>query len=265
MKSSSVFVAAAAAAGRVAASGASDVTEMKCAKANANYCVAGDIILRCNDKAIGTPGRCSANLSGYPPSGGVAECWESAKGAGDAACQKNCVVYAESPFTLPSDQCTPSYKPTVGARSDVMSILPIDLGSATPSPYVPPSTSGVSSSEAFFTIPEGTGRLPVSTPVSESGIMTIPEGTGINSETPPLPSHTSGSGSGSSSLASSTITSASTPAGSPSTTAASTTAGSPSGSPSSPASTSPPATAGAATNHAAGVLAAVGLLVAYLI
>ncbi|KAM0665931.1 hypothetical protein ACQRIU_005275 [Beauveria bassiana] len=83
-------------------------TKINCAKPNASYCMGGDIILRCGPDALGEPARCSANVSGYPPAGGVAECWESSRDAGDAACQKNCVVYAENPITLPADKCTPS-------------------------------------------------------------------------------------------------------------------------------------------------------------
>ncbi|KAF1731180.1 hypothetical protein CRV24_009259 [Beauveria bassiana] len=64
-------------------------TKINCAKPNASYCMGGDIILRCGPDALGEPARCSANVSGYPPAGGVAECWESSRDAGDAACQKN--------------------------------------------------------------------------------------------------------------------------------------------------------------------------------
>jgi hypothetical protein len=62
---------------------------INCARANANYCMGADIILRCDSNAIGTPGRCTPNLSGYPPAGGVASCWQSSEEAGDAACEKN--------------------------------------------------------------------------------------------------------------------------------------------------------------------------------
>ncbi|KAG5992781.1 hypothetical protein E4U54_003559 [Claviceps lovelessii] len=79
-----------------------------CAKANANYCVNGDIILRCDGNKVGVRGRCSDNVSGYPPVGGLASCYQSSPDAGDAACEKNCVVYADKQFTLPADKCTPS-------------------------------------------------------------------------------------------------------------------------------------------------------------
>lgn len=96
MKTSTVLAAAAAAAGPVCASGASDATEMKCARPNASFCIAGDIILRCDGSGLGVPGRCSANVAGYPPLGGTASCYESAPEAGDAACQKN----VRPPFSL---------------------------------------------------------------------------------------------------------------------------------------------------------------------
>lgn len=67
-------------------------TKIDCSKPNANYCMGGDIILRCNGDAIGTKGRCSDNLSGYPPAGGVATCMQSSELAGDAACVKNVSV-----------------------------------------------------------------------------------------------------------------------------------------------------------------------------
>lgn len=63
--------------------------KINCTKPNATYCMGGDIILRCDANATGTPGRCSDNVSGYPPAGGIAQCWESSRDAGDAACQKN--------------------------------------------------------------------------------------------------------------------------------------------------------------------------------
>lgn len=88
MKTTTVLAAAAAVA-PVHASGATDVAEIKCARPNASFCVAGDIILRCDGSGVGVPGRCSANVAGYPPLGGTAVCHESAPEAGDAACQKN--------------------------------------------------------------------------------------------------------------------------------------------------------------------------------
>ncbi|KAL1837566.1 hypothetical protein VTJ49DRAFT_3647 [Mycothermus thermophilus] len=86
---------------------------------NAAFCAGDslgtDIIIRCNGTQ-GQPGRCSNNLSGQPPIGAIypARCWQSSDEAGDAACEKNCVVYGDSgnypdTFTLPEDVCTPYY------------------------------------------------------------------------------------------------------------------------------------------------------------
>lgn len=88
MRTSAIFVVAAAALANAQAppEGTNKVT---CAKPNANYCLAGDVIVRCDGNGIGTAGRCSDNVAGYPPQGGVAECWQSGPLVGDAACQKN--------------------------------------------------------------------------------------------------------------------------------------------------------------------------------
>ncbi|KAH6899847.1 hypothetical protein B0T10DRAFT_554410 [Thelonectria olida] len=80
-----------------------------CEEPNASYCLGGDIILRCDAYGVGTPGRCSDNLSGYPPAGGVASCYEKAGTHSEAACEKNCVVYYPgAPYTLPAELCHPS-------------------------------------------------------------------------------------------------------------------------------------------------------------
>lgn len=88
MKTSALIVAAAAALASAQAP-PEGTNKVNCAKPNASYCLAGDIIVRCDANAIGTAGRCSDNVAGYPPLGGVAECWQSGPLAGDAACQKN--------------------------------------------------------------------------------------------------------------------------------------------------------------------------------
>jgi hypothetical protein len=87
MRSSTFLIATAAAVVRAQTPG--DDVPINCAKPNANYCMEADIILRCDENAIGIPARCSPNLSGYPPAGGVASCWESGDEVGDAACEKN--------------------------------------------------------------------------------------------------------------------------------------------------------------------------------
>ncbi|KAK5658573.1 hypothetical protein OQA88_1966 [Cercophora sp. LCS_1] len=97
--------------------------EFLCAKADAAYCAGDslgtDIIIRCTGTK-GQPGRCTNNLAGYPPLGvQPALCWQSSDTAGDAACEKNCVVYApSSSWTLPSSQCTPYYTATSTSTAD---------------------------------------------------------------------------------------------------------------------------------------------------
>ncbi|KAM0287452.1 hypothetical protein ACHAQH_000405 [Verticillium albo-atrum] len=84
-----------------------------CAEPNVAYCAGGSlesgIIIRCNGASIGQPGRCTNNLAGQPPVGvNPALCFQTSETAGDAACEKNCIVYPEDgskPFTLPADQC----------------------------------------------------------------------------------------------------------------------------------------------------------------
>ncbi|KAM0739417.1 hypothetical protein ACQRIT_007154 [Beauveria bassiana] len=133
-------------------------TKINCAKPNASYCMGGDIILRCGPDALGEPARCSANVSGYPPAGGVAECWESSRDAGDAACQKNCVVYAENPITLPADKCTPSATETG---------QPTSTGSTATSNWT--STGGSSSSSSSSSAASSSTVGSSSTASSSSG------------------------------------------------------------------------------------------------
>lgn len=87
MKTAAIFVAAAALASAQAPP--EGTNKVSCLKPNANFCYGSDIIIRCDANAIGTAGRCSDNVAGYPPAGGVAECWQSGETTGDAACQKN--------------------------------------------------------------------------------------------------------------------------------------------------------------------------------
>ncbi|KAM3500004.1 hypothetical protein MY10362_006795 [Beauveria mimosiformis] len=152
-------------------------TKINCAKPNASYCMGGDIILRCGPDALGEPARCSsANVSGYPPppAGGVAECWESSRDAGDAACQKNCVVYAKDPFTLPADKCTPSAtqtgQPTSTGSTATSTWTSIDGGSSSTSSSGPPASSSTGSN----TLP-GSSTAPNSTiSSSSSAYITLP-------------------------------------------------------------------------------------------
>ncbi|KAM3436153.1 hypothetical protein MY4824_004458 [Beauveria thailandica] len=185
-------------------------TKINCAKANASYCMGGDIILRCGPDALGEPARCSpANVSGYPPppAGAVAECWESSRDAGDAACQKNCVVYAQDPFTLPADKCTPAAAQTghsTSAGSTTSGSGPL-AASSTGSLALPDSstapTSTVSSSSAYISLPSfppGTPPGTASTPThtGSNSTITIPTITGSTSTATSTSTTTGGGGGG---------------------------------------------------------------------
>ncbi|KAG5922426.1 hypothetical protein E4U42_005466 [Claviceps africana] len=149
MKAAVVALAAAAALVSAAPGGeTSPGLPIHCAKPNASYCIAGDMILRCDGNKMGVRGRCSDNLDGYPPQGGLASCYQSSEDAGDAACQKNCVVYAAQPFTLPADKCIPSFS--------------ITHKWPTAHPTVPAGASTTAESAT-----------------TETGIMGIPEGTSL--------------------------------------------------------------------------------------
>ncbi|KAH6845055.1 hypothetical protein B0I37DRAFT_406648 [Chaetomium sp. MPI-CAGE-AT-0009] len=111
MKTSSILVLASAAL----ASAQVKIEDGKyiCEKANAAFCAGDsmgtDIIIRCDGNKVGVAGRCSNNLAGQPPIGNhPALCYQSSPTAGDAACEKNCVVYPSKgePFTLPASECT---------------------------------------------------------------------------------------------------------------------------------------------------------------
>ncbi|KAH8678225.1 major facilitator superfamily domain-containing protein [Xylariales sp. PMI_506] len=141
-----------------------------CDVADASYCVdtslGGNIIIRCNG-LVGTAGNCDDNVSGEPPLGGVAECWQTSDTSGDAACAKNCIVYAASgSFTLPD--CTP-----IGGTS-----------SSSSSSY-----SAVSTTTTTTTTSASSGAVYSTTPLSSSSSSTVYS----NSTT----TATSGSGSGS--------------------------------------------------------------------
>jgi hypothetical protein len=71
-----------------------------CTKPSANFCLGGDIILRCDGNGVGKAGRCSNNLAGYAPIGGPASCYQSSTDAGDAACVKNVCWRPRPSFTL---------------------------------------------------------------------------------------------------------------------------------------------------------------------
>ncbi|KAK1771047.1 hypothetical protein QBC33DRAFT_511839 [Phialemonium atrogriseum] len=102
----------------VAVVSAQDNATQPCLRPNAAFCAGDslktDIIIRCDSEGRGQAGRCSDNLAGEPPVGDTpALCWQTDSERGDAACEKNCVVFGSSDnangtFTLPPAICTPS-------------------------------------------------------------------------------------------------------------------------------------------------------------
>jgi hypothetical protein len=132
MRTTSLLVVAAAAAAH--AGYTEKDGKYVCEEPNASYCLGGDIILRCDAYGVGTPGRCSDNLSGYPPAGGVASCYEKAGTHGEAACEKNCVVYYTSaPYTLPAELCHTSQ--TSSAVDTLTTIYTHPVPETTAKPY----------------------------------------------------------------------------------------------------------------------------------
>ncbi|OAA33804.1 hypothetical protein AAL_01269 [Moelleriella libera RCEF 2490] len=160
---------------------------INCAKPNASYCMAGDIILRCDGNSMGTRGRCSDNVAGYPPAGGSASCYQSSEQAGDAACMKNCVVYAAQSFTLPADKCAAATAAAAAAAQGSETSFQIaNAGPATTTAAaaLSHSTGAVGqqgySETHYFSIPEGVTEPLDARPFpdyGETGIFSIPEGT----------------------------------------------------------------------------------------
>ncbi|KAF3069442.1 hypothetical protein Trisim1_002923 [Trichoderma cf. simile WF8] len=184
MKTSAIIVAVTAAlvSAQAPPEGTNKVT---CAKPNANYCYGGDIIVRCDANGVGTAGRCSDNVAGYPPLGGVAECWQSTETSGDAACQKNCVVYAQpSSFTLAASQCTPSF--TASATSAPATTLSSAVATGTASASVIYTTvvnGTVTTTVPCTTLPGTPTTTPAGPPVVITTTPAGPVGTGV----PPPP------------------------------------------------------------------------------
>ncbi|KAK2593539.1 hypothetical protein QQS21_008762 [Conoideocrella luteorostrata] len=269
MKTTIVALATSVAVVAAAPGGIPSGTPINCAKPNANYCMAGDIILRCDGNGMGTRGRCSDNVAGYPPAGGVASCYQSSEEAGDAACQKNCVVYAAKPFTLAADKCTPSATVTSTQSDTHTGSATVPEGTSTGTASNPPSSSQPHTTETgIMSIPEGTSLGSATLPAStETGIVSIPEGTSLGtapgtSSTPskltnPIRTTTATSSTAASDDCPAPTVSPTTTAGNQPTNSASTTTG-----PSSSASATSAPTAAANANHAAGALAAAGFVAA---
>lgn len=249
MKTSAIIVAAAAAL--VSANNPGDVP-YSCAKANAAYCLGGDIILRCDENSVGTPGRCSDNLSGYPPAGGVATCWESSKEAGDAACAKNCIVHADPDFTLPESECKPAWTNSTTTTTVITTTLTQPSGTWFPNttythPPPPPPHSTDDCSDEPTTWPTMTTTYTIPPPPGTG--VPPPPGTGV----PPPPGNGTGNGT--------TTWSHGGGGGGGS-------GGNPTNVPVPPTTTSPEGTVptgAAVANRAGTVLAAAGLIAAYFI
>ncbi|KAL0942462.1 uncharacterized protein CTRU02_200348 [Colletotrichum truncatum] len=159
MKSPAAFVLAISALASAQVIYNATTNEYICSRPNAQWCAGDsfdtDIIIRCDAQGRGQPGRCTNNLAGYFPLGvNPSLCWQSTLEAGDAACEKNCIVYTNPPFLLPPNICTPYATPT-GSQT---------IGTARP----PPSGTGVgvATGASFFT---GGGVLTVGGVVASSG------------------------------------------------------------------------------------------------
>ncbi|PNP38918.1 hypothetical protein TGAM01_v205218 [Trichoderma gamsii] len=258
MKTAAIILAAAALASAQAPP--EGTNKVNCAKPNANYCLSGDIIIRCDANGLGTAGRCSDNVAGYPPLGGVAECWQSSKTSGDAACQKNCVVYAQpAAFTLPASQCQPSAVVTATGTGTPTTLETSAVTSA-------PQTSAPAGTDTVVyttTVVNGTVTLtvPCTTAVATSvtGIVIpppiVPTTAASNSTVviPPITVVTPPSGTGAPPPP---------PAGGNQTAPAG--SNTPVG-PTTTGSTPPVPTGGAVANRATGALVAMGLVAAYLL
>ncbi|KAJ4306165.1 hypothetical protein N0V88_000961 [Collariella sp. IMI 366227] len=128
MKTTSILGAVLASAAAASAQVKYENGKYTCEKANVAYCAGDslgtDIIIRCNADKVGQPGRCSD----------PALCWQSSPTAGDAACAKNCVVYAgDKIFTLPIEVCKPTYTATSTLPSSTASVPPTSSSSASSS------------------------------------------------------------------------------------------------------------------------------------
>lgn len=154
-----------------------------CAGANANYCASGslegDIIIRCNGSSVGQPGRCTDNLAGEPPLGvNAALCWQSSDTAGDAACEKDCIVYPEQsgrqPFSLTGGNC-PSNATNNGTTASSAPFVPSTSAAATTVPPYPTNTTGTLG-------PGPTSPYPTNT--TGTGMPVPPTGTSTASPVP---------------------------------------------------------------------------------
>ncbi|CEJ94663.1 hypothetical protein VHEMI10180 [[Torrubiella] hemipterigena] len=175
MKTAALFLAAAAAtlAAAEPQKAMPSGTKINCARPNGSYCMGDDTILKCDGNAEGMPMKCADDIMAMSPSakGGAATCRESSKEAGDAACMKNCVVYASpSKYTLGPDQCTPS---SPASSAPGASSAP---ASSPTSPNGCPAPSKPASSAPMSSAPQSS--IPVTSPYSSSPKSNMPSSTG---------------------------------------------------------------------------------------
>lgn len=142
---------------------------------NGAYCAGNsNIIIRCNN-GVGQPGNCNDNLAGSPPQGvNYAPCYETSPSAGDAACSKNCIVYAPG-GNFPVPGCTPTYSSSSTTSSTTASVYgssttstststlvySSSTSSTTTAVYSSNSSSSSSSSSSASTPPTTTPTIPI--------------------------------------------------------------------------------------------------------
>ncbi|KAJ0166567.1 hypothetical protein CTA2_6776 [Colletotrichum tanaceti] len=265
MKTSATLVLTASALASAQVTYNETTSQYVCSRPNSAFCAGDsfgtDIIIRCDANARGQPGRCSDNLAGQFPVGvRPALCWQSQPQAGDAACEKNCVVYADQPFRLPVAVCTPYATPS-GTAAPTITYPFGPLSSANNGTVRFPSSSRVSSA------PRSTGTGTGGRTTALSSTVRFPSSSRVSSA--PRPMGTGGTGGGPIPSGNNTAPTSSRGGGGGG--GSSSGGGGPSGTrtpvpPSGSASGLPPTvpTAGAAQN-AVGPLAIAGLVAAYFL
>ncbi|KAF6826941.1 hypothetical protein CMUS01_09216 [Colletotrichum musicola] len=270
MKTAASVVLAASALASAGVTYNATTGEYICSRPNSQWCAGDsfgtDIIIRCNSSARGQPGRCGDNLAGQFPVGvNPALCWQSNADAGNAACEKNCVVYAaDGSFRLPPSVCTPyatssglslpTVRPTGSSRLNATS--GVQTPTFRPTTPVVPRPSGTGNLT-------GGGRNATTVRSGSTSIFTPPRPTGTGSGGPrtngTAPTNTQGPAPGTPSQPG--VPGQPSIPGQPGQTSATRTPVGPSGTPSLPPTVP---TAGAAHN-AAGYIAVVGIVAAYFL
>lgn len=186
------------------------------------------------------------NLAGQPPLGNhPALCHQSSPTAGDAACEKNCVVYPASgkPFTLPASECTvPGAEPTT-------TLTFINPGTNTNLPTYTATDTAEPTTTITFINPGTNTHLPTHTATDTEPTTTI---TYIHSVPP---SSSSGTQSGAATLTTALVNPGNNGTGGP---------GTGTGGPKPPVSTAG-AVANQVANQVAGTLAVLGGIAAMLL